>query len=71
MNALLGQVVNNRLWSWGDILIGIVVLAAVIALVYVALRQFGIEIPQWFKQVIMIVVVAVVVILAIRFVLAL
>jgi hypothetical protein len=73
MNAILGQVVNNnpRFWSWGDILIGIVVVCAAVALVFVALRAFKIEIPEWFRQVILIVVVAVVVIVAIRFVLAL
>ncbi len=70
---MLAQIVNNnpRFWSWGDILIGIVVVCAAVALVVVALKAFGIQLPEWFKQVILIVVVAVVVIVAIRFVLSL
>lgn len=55
----------------GQIAIAIVIFAAVVALVYVALRQFGISIPAWVQQVIWICVVAVVVILAIKFVLSL
>lgn len=58
-------------WSLGSILIAIVVIAACVALVYVALRQFGITIPPWVVQVFWIVVVAIVVIFAIRLVLSL
>ena len=57
-------------YSVGDILILIVILAACIALVVVALRQFQVTIPEWVKQVFWIVLVAFVVILAIRIVLA-
>jgi hypothetical protein len=57
-------------WSLGQILIAIVVVAACVALVYVALRQFGIAIPEWVKQIFWIVVVAFVVIVAIKFVLS-
>lgn len=57
-----------RAWSFVDFLIFIVIVAACVALVYVALRQFGITIPPWVVQVFWIVVVAVVVIFAIRFV---
>lgn len=46
----------------------VVVLGAVAALVLVALRQFGINVPPWVQQVFWIVAVAVVVILAIWFV---
>lgn len=49
-----------------QILILIVVVAACVALVYVALRQFGVGIPSWAAQVFWIVVVAFVVILAIK-----
>lgn len=55
-------------WSFTEILITVVVIAACVALVYVALRQFGVSIPQWVVQVFWIVVVAFVVILAIRLV---
>ncbi len=58
-------------WGFGDILIFIVIIAACVALVYVALNQFGVSIPPWVMQVFWICVVAVVVIMAIRFVLSL
>ena len=51
--------------------IAIVIIAAVIALVFVALRQFNVTIPAWVVQVFWIVVVAVVVIFAIKLVLSL
>lgn len=61
---------NGPMHAWGfvDFLIFIVIVAACIALMYVALRQFGVQIPPWVMQVFWIVVVAVVVIFAIRFV---
>jgi hypothetical protein len=60
-------------WGWGlaELLIAVVVVAAAVALVYIALRQFKYEIPAWVIQVFWIVVVAFVVILAIRFVMSL
>lgn len=58
-------------WSAGQLAIAIVVIAAVVALVWVALRQFGIAVPGWVQQVLWICVVAVVVIFAIRFVMSL
>lgn len=54
--------------SFVQILILIVVITACVALVVIALRKFGIQLPEWFTQVILIVVVAVVVIIAIKFV---
>lgn len=54
--------------SFVELAIYVVIVAAVAALVYVALRQFGIGIPEWVKQVIWIVVVAFVVIVAIKLV---
>lgn len=58
-------------WSLQDMLIAIVIIAAAVALVYVALRQFGVGIPPWVVQVFWIVVVAIVVIFAIRLVFSL
>lgn len=55
-------------WGLVDILVFVVVLAACVALVLVALRQFGIAIPAWVAQCLWIVVVAFFVILCIRFV---
>lgn len=49
-----------------QLLILIVVIAACVALVYVALQYFGIEIPQFVVRCFWIVVVAIVVILAIK-----
>lgn len=51
-----------------ELLVWVVIIAACIALVYVALRRFGVAIPPWVVEVFWIVVVAVVVIVAIRFV---
>ena len=51
-----------------QLLILVVVIAACVALVYVALRQFGIAIPGWVVNVFWIVVVAFVVIFAIKLV---
>lgn len=69
MNALL-QVGNWRAWTFGELAVALVVIAAVAALVYVALRQLDVAVPEWVKQVCWIVAVAFVVILAIRLVLA-
>lgn len=55
----------------GELAIWIVAIAAVFALVFVAMRAFKINPPDWAVQVFWIVVVAVVVILAIRLVMSL
>lgn len=57
-------------WSFGDLAIAVVLIAAVVALVYVALHQFGVAIPSWVQQVFWIVIVAFVVIVAIKLVLS-
>jgi hypothetical protein len=57
-------------YSVGQIAILIVVALAVCGLVMIAVRQFGISIPQWVVQVLTIVVVAIVIIMAIKFVLS-
>jgi hypothetical protein len=57
-------------WSFGDLAIFIVMVAAVVALVYVALRKFGVAIPDWVQQVFWILIVAFCVILAIRLVMS-
>lgn len=55
-----------RGWSLGEIAIAIVVIAAVVALVVIALRQFQIPIPAWVVQVGWVLAVAFVIILGIR-----
>lgn len=57
-------------WGIGDLAIMIVIVAAVVALVYVGLRQFDVSIPQWVIQIFWIVVVAFCVIFAIRLVMS-
>jgi hypothetical protein len=55
-------------WSIQQAAIAIVVIAAVVALVYVALRQFGVAIPEWVQRCFWIVVVCLVVIFCIKLV---
>jgi len=70
-SAVALAAINFQAMSIGQIAIFIVILAAVVALVLVALKQFGIEIPEWVKHVLWICVIALVIILAIRFVMSL
>jgi hypothetical protein len=58
-------------WNVGNIAILVVVILAIIGLVIIASRQFGVAIPQWVYQVLGICFVAFVIILAIKFVLSL
>jgi hypothetical protein len=53
-------------YSLVQLAVAVVVVAAVIGLVYVALRQFQVPIPQWVVQVFWIVVVAIVAVAAIK-----
>jgi hypothetical protein len=55
-------------YSLVSLAIGLVVVLAVVALVWVFIRQSGIPIPSWLTQVIGIVILAVVVIIAIKIV---
>ncbi len=67
MNALFA-LWQGPIASWGvvEIAITIVIIAAIVALVYVALQQFGVAIPGWVQHVFWICVVAFVIIFAIR-----
>lgn len=67
---MTGLLAAGMLWGWSvaDLAICLVVVAAIVALVYVAFRQFGIAIPGWVQQVFWIVVVAFVIVVAIKFV---
>jgi hypothetical protein len=55
-------------WGLVDIIIAVVIIAAIIGIMYVALRQFGVAIPQWAVTIFWICIVAIVAIFAIRFV---
>lgn len=54
----------------GQIAIYIVIVAAICALVFIALRQFNLSIPAWVQQVFWVLVVLFVVIFAIKMVLS-
>lgn len=55
-------------WGLVDWLVFIVIAGACIGIVYVALRVFGVAIPDWAVKIFWIVVAACVAVLAIRFV---
>lgn len=63
---LFGQLARG--WGFTDIAIAVVIISAIVALVFIALRKFGVPIPDWVVQVFWVCVVAFVVICAIRFV---
>lgn len=71
MFALTPLLAQARLF-WGysleSVLVAIVVIAAAVGLVYVALRQFGIQIPEFVRTVFWIVVCCFLVVMAIRLV---
>ena len=55
-------------YSLVEIAIAVVIVAAICGLVFIALRQFQVPVPPWIWHVFWIIVVAVVIIFAIRFV---
>ncbi len=61
------------LWGYtiGQIAIAVIVIAAIVGIVYVALRQSGVVIPEWVKQVMWIVVAAFVCVFAVKVLLTL
>ena len=61
---------GSQTWSLGDVLIGVIVVAALVAIVWVAVRAMGIVVPQYIVHVLWIIAVAVIAILAIRFLLS-
>jgi hypothetical protein len=54
--------------SIGELAIWVVIVSAVVALMYIALREFGIAIPGWVVHAFWVVLVAVVIIFAIKLV---
>ena len=61
---ILAQVMRGGI---GQMAIYVVIVAAICALVFIALRQLGVAIPTWVAQCFWVIVVAVVVVAAIRF----
>lgn len=70
MGTLLADVVFGG-WGFGQVFIAIVVVAAVLGIVWVALREFGVVVPAFVLRIFWIVVCAVVAVVAIKFVLSL
>lgn len=69
--AVFAQVVAPGGWrAWGlvDWVVAIVIVAAVVAILYFALQAMGVALPEWFKKICLVVLVAVVAILAIKLV---
>lgn len=66
MLTLLAQAVGPAGWSIGQIAIAVILIAAIVAVVFIAVRAFGLPIPQWVWQVIGVLIVAFVCILAVR-----
>jgi hypothetical protein len=69
MFALLAQ--HHGTWGIGEISVTIIIVAAIIAVVFVITRAMGVPIPGWVITVFWIVVAAFVAIVAIRFLLTL
>lgn len=65
------QVIVAGGWGLGQFLLAVVVVAAVLAVVVIALKQFGVTFPPWVVQIFWVCVVAVVAVIAIRFILIL
>jgi hypothetical protein len=66
VNALLA-IAPVATWGIQEWFVFIIVLAAVIGIVYLALQYFGIEVPTIIWRIILIVIVAAVAIMAVRF----
>jgi uncharacterized membrane protein len=62
---IFAQLHNPGSWDVVHIAIGVVIIAAIVGVVYIALRQFGVVPPAWFMQIIWIIVVAFVCVAAI------
>lgn len=58
-------------WGIGELAIAVVVVCAILGILFVALRKFGVAIPDWVWHVIGIVFCALICIAAIRFIMGL
>lgn len=65
--AQAGQLGPLSGWSFEHILIAIVIFAAAVGVLFILLKVFGITLPQWFINILLILVAAVIGILAIKF----
>lgn len=62
--------INLAGMSIGEIAIAIVIIAGIVALVFIGTRAMGISIPQWFIQAFWVVIICFVIIIAIRLVMS-
>lgn len=69
MSTLLA--VNFGAWTVGEIVIAIIIIAAVVGICYAALNYFGVQVPPIVIKIIGIVLVAALAIIAVRFLLSL
>jgi hypothetical protein len=58
-------------WSIGQLAIAVIIIAAIIAIVFIVTKNMGIAIPNWVAQVFWVLVLAVVGVLAVKFLLGL
>lgn len=63
--AVLAQLTPLR-WTIPEIAIAVVVIAGIIAIVIIGLKQLKVEIPPWFIQVLYVIAVVVVIAIAIK-----
>ncbi len=66
--TLIAQVGRGGMWgySFEELIVRVVIVAAIIGILYVALDYFGVKIPGWLLRCIGIVIVAFVAIICIR-----
>jgi hypothetical protein len=61
----------NAGWSFGEIVIAIIIIAAVLGILYAVLQYFGVPIPPIVMKILCIVLIAALAIIAVRFLLSL
>lgn len=72
MHSLLAMFVGPYTsWGIGELLIALVIICGAVAIAVIALRKLNIPVPEWFKQMLWVVVIVVVAVVLIRFVLSL
>lgn len=71
--VILAQAARPLVGSWGigEVLVALIVIAAVVAVFLIAVRNMGIAVPQWVVQILWVVGVACLAVVAIRFLLSL
>ena len=72
--TVFGQVVRERPlfvgWGFAEVLTAIIVIAALLSIVYIAVKAMGAPIPGWVWRIVGVVIIAFVAIIAIRLVLS-